>query len=183
MSRNLEALEIVNLKEYGDDLILSNLIDMSWSRLDTYNMCPAKYKYRYCEKLEERATAPLALGKAVHEALENVVKFNTTEDIEAVGFYLTAVENNIYDDVDISTDEIEEGRNIVLSVKNRIAIATDNDFTNIISVEDGFKYILGRGIWTGFIDLIFWDEDERGKFINVVDYKFSSFIFIRRLSR
>lgn len=42
----------------------------SFSRLNLYQTCPYRFYKRYVEKLKEPDTYPLALGKAVHKAIE-----------------------------------------------------------------------------------------------------------------
>ncbi|HWO74729.1 MAG TPA: PD-(D/E)XK nuclease family protein [Bacillus sp. (in: firmicutes)] len=46
----------------------------SYSRLSLYMTCPFRFYLRYIEKWEEPITAPLALGKAVHKAIESFLK-------------------------------------------------------------------------------------------------------------
>lgn len=46
----------------------------SYSRLQLYETCPLRFYYRYILDLPERLTAPLALGKAVHQSIESLIK-------------------------------------------------------------------------------------------------------------
>src|SRR3954468_18466697 len=46
----------------------------SYSRLQLYERCPLRFYYRYILGLPERLTAPLALGKAVHQSIESLIK-------------------------------------------------------------------------------------------------------------
>lgn len=45
----------------------------SFSRLNTYETCPRRFYYRYVLGKEEPDTQPLALGRAVHKAIELVL--------------------------------------------------------------------------------------------------------------
>lgn len=46
----------------------------SYSRLDKYQTCPKSFYLKYVVQIPEKPTASLALGKAVHAVIENVVK-------------------------------------------------------------------------------------------------------------
>src|SRR5690554_2038433 len=52
----------------------------SFSRLNLYETCPKKFYYRYVLKLPEPQTKPLALGKAVHKAIELLIKGESFEE-------------------------------------------------------------------------------------------------------
>jgi hypothetical protein len=43
---------------------------LSFSRLSTYRQCPAKYRFRYVQHVEERSSGALIGGKAVHQVIE-----------------------------------------------------------------------------------------------------------------
>ena len=47
---------------------------VSYSRLQLYETCPLRFYYRYILGLPERVTKPLALGKAVHQSIESLIK-------------------------------------------------------------------------------------------------------------
>lgn len=54
----------------------------SYSRLSLYEQCPRRFYYKYVLELEDKDTKPLALGKAVHKALECII--NRTDFEEAI---------------------------------------------------------------------------------------------------
>lgn len=54
----------------------------SFSRLKLYETCPQRFYYRYVLEREEPVTKPLALGKAVHKAIELIL--NGTDFEEAI---------------------------------------------------------------------------------------------------
>jgi CRISPR/Cas system-associated exonuclease Cas4 (RecB family) len=45
----------------------------SWSRLQTYELCPAKAKYGYLDKIEEPKNPSMLRGSAIHKMAENYV--------------------------------------------------------------------------------------------------------------
>jgi hypothetical protein len=46
----------------------------SYSRLKLYETCKLRFYYKYILNLSDHVTAPLALGKAVHHAIESIIK-------------------------------------------------------------------------------------------------------------
>lgn len=54
----------------------------SFSRLKLYETCPYRFRQKYIKGRDEPVTLPLALGKAVHKAIEEVI--NGTSHSEAV---------------------------------------------------------------------------------------------------
>jgi ATP-dependent helicase/DNAse subunit B len=49
-------------------------MDLSYSRMDTYKMCPAKYFYGYIKKEPRTFNEAAVLGNIVHAVLEDEVK-------------------------------------------------------------------------------------------------------------
>lgn len=52
----------------------------SFSRLSLYEECPYRFYLRYVEEKEEPTTLPLALGKAVHQAIELILNGYDIDD-------------------------------------------------------------------------------------------------------
>lgn len=52
----------------------------SYSRLKMYESCPRRFYYRYIKGLKEETSYPLALGKAVHKAIECKINGLSRED-------------------------------------------------------------------------------------------------------
>ena len=74
----------------------------SFSRLNLYDTCPYRFYKKYIERLEEPVSKPLALGKAVHNAIEDKIK--GVDHTEAIlnGW----IETNFHSEVTL--DEINE---------------------------------------------------------------------------
>ena len=51
----------------------------SYSRLTTYEDCPRRFYYQYIEKIEQKETVPLLLGKAIHAAVERKIAGDSFE--------------------------------------------------------------------------------------------------------
>ena len=54
-----------------DSLTKLSLMDLSYSRIDTYTMCPAKYFYSYITKEPRFFNEAATLGNIVHAVLED----------------------------------------------------------------------------------------------------------------
>ncbi|MBA2176842.1 PD-(D/E)XK nuclease family protein [Halobacillus locisalis] len=54
----------------------------SYSRLKLYETCPQRFFYKYVKGMQEEVTRPLALGKAVHKAIECLLNgFSVDESV------------------------------------------------------------------------------------------------------
>ncbi|NHN35512.1 PD-(D/E)XK nuclease family protein [Paenibacillus agricola] len=52
----------------------------SFSRLSLFEKCPFRFHCKYVLKMEEGTTKPLALGKAVHKAIESMISGSDLEE-------------------------------------------------------------------------------------------------------
>ncbi|WP_245001163.1 RecB family exonuclease [Caldalkalibacillus thermarum] len=57
----------------------------SFSRLSLYEQCPYRFYLKYIEEREEPVTKPLALGKAVHKAIEKIIAGDSFEEAVTAG--------------------------------------------------------------------------------------------------
>jgi len=53
--------------------MVKKFLAWSWSRLQTYEQCPAKAKYGYLDKIEEPKNAAMLRGSAIHKMAEDYV--------------------------------------------------------------------------------------------------------------
>jgi ATP-dependent helicase/DNAse subunit B len=56
-----------------DELTKLALMDLSYSRIDTYKMCPSKYFYSYITKEPRSFNDAAVLGNIVHAVLEDEI--------------------------------------------------------------------------------------------------------------
>lgn len=68
----------IKIKQYDNlsDFEKLSLVDFSYSRIDTYNQCAAKYFYSYIQKEPRQFNAAATLGNIVHSVLENTLDNN-----------------------------------------------------------------------------------------------------------
>lgn len=153
----------------------------SFTRVNAWLTCPRRFKYRYIDEAdEERTSAALILGSAVHEAVELFMKGlkdgqPATED-EVLGAFDLAFTDaaNLAEEMDVPVnwgksgfhDQAEKGAEMLRVFLDKV----DRDI-NVIAVEQAFEIELepGRNV-SGYIDLILQDKER----ILVVDIKTSS---------
>ena len=139
------------------------VVDFSYSRVDTYNQCPAKYFYSYILKEPRQFNAPAALGNIVHTVLENVLDNEKVLDLEELQReYVTSIESWDPDNL-ISKDLITVGSSILEEFYDQ---NIDKNF-NIYEKEMSFSFIIGIYRIIGFIDRV----DVIGDRVNITDYK------------
>ncbi len=155
------------VRRYEDlsDLEKLSLIDMSYSRLNTYDLCAARYFYTYITK-EERLFGPAAtLGNCIHFVLENNIETlnlaDMVEDFEAIRLDLDP-------ELQISDELIEVGYTLLQEFCDRHS----GEDIEVVAVEMPFEIVIGSGFIRGFIDRV--DRLPDGS-LSVVDYKSGSY--------
>lgn len=133
-----------------DDFHRLLLIDMSYSRIDTYAYCPAKYFYSYILK-EDRQFAPYAaLGNIVHEVLEIHAGEGSTHADMLVDFEAAKLK---YDpDGLIWEDLLRTGETIIEHYVS--SYAKSDQKVNILGKELPFDFVIGNAFVRGYIDRV-----------------------------
>jgi len=155
----------LKVKDYNElsDLEKLSLIDFSYSRIDTYNSCPAKYFYSYILKEPRSTNSAALLGNIVHSVLENTLENEKELNLEEL--------QNEYNNNIISWDPDKIVSNELISVGKIILdnFYDENQDTkfNIIDKEMEFDFIIGSYRIRGFIDRV----DLFGNRIYIIDYK------------
>lgn len=155
----------LKVKKYEDlsDLEKLSLVDFSYSRIDTYNSCPAKYFFSYVLKEPRQFNAPAVLGNIVHDVLENVLDNDKKLDLNELKNEYNQAFVNWDPDNNISNELINVGNNILEEFYD------DNSDTkfNIYEKEMQIDLILGSYRIRGFIDRV----DKLANRIVITDYK------------
>jgi len=141
----------------------------SHSRLNTFEQCPRKYKFRYIENLKSETEGVEAfVGKRVHEALEKlykdlkVTKLNTLEELQR--YYEDLWEKNWHGNVRIVQPGFSPGHYFALG-KQCIADYYRHYYpfnqTKTLGLEERIEMKLQDADRTysiqGFIDRLSWD--------------------------
>jgi len=158
-------LSSITIKRYEDlsDLEKMSLVDFSYSRIDTYKQCPAKYFYSYISK-EPRQFAPAAvLGNIVHEVFENILENDKPLDLSALKTEYNSVIPKYDPSNQIPTELLDAGSAII---EDFYDTHQDEEFS-IYAKELSFDFIIGSYIIRGFIDRV----DVRDGLVHIIDYK------------
>lgn len=155
----------IKIKQYDNlsDFEKLSLVDFSYSRIDTYNQCAAKYFYSYIQKEPRQFNAAATLGNIVHSVLENTLDNNKELNLQEL---TNEYEKNIpiWDpDNNISKELISVGFNIL----NEFYDTNSDVEFSIYDKELPFNLIIGSYKIIGFIDRV----DVYPNRVNITDYK------------
>lgn len=140
------------------------LIDMSYSRINTYEMCPAKYYYSYILKEPQIFSAPAVLGNIVHDVLEDHAGEELVLSEMAVTFEQYRA---IYDpDLQIDVELIDVAYVMMAEYVDRHA--DDVGAVQVIAKELDFSIVIGNAIMRGYIDRV---DRLNEKALHIIDYK------------
>ena len=156
-------LAIRNLEDVSDFERLS-LTDFSYSRMDTYKMCPSKYFYTYIQKEPRLFGEAAVLGNIVHSVLEENVSATDVLDFAKLQEAYTSEITSQDPDSKIKPELINAGKEILDEFFDQYA----NTKFDVLHKEYGFKFVLGSYLISGYIDRIdSWGEDG----VKIIDYK------------
>lgn len=156
----------VRLLSELDDFEKLALIDMSYSRLDTYAGglgCPAKYFYTYIAKEPRLFGAPATLGNIIHSTLEECIEAEVCFDLDQLlGSF--KIWQKHWDPTGLIPPElIEAGVEMLTEFVDRHLEET----FPVIAKELPFQIVVGTALISGFIDRV----DIDGDLIRITDYK------------
>jgi len=149
-----------------DDLERMALVSMSYSRMDTYDSCPAKYYYTYIQK-EDRVFGPAAtMGNVLHNVLEDVVGSKLEEENM---LQLMHEHRDVLDpEHQIGEVLMDAGKEMLIEFIDR----HEGEKFDVIGKELPFELVIGSGLVIGYIDLVVRDKDGT---IRIIDYKSGKF--------
>lgn len=151
---------------------------VSYSRINSWLLCPRRYQYRYIEAApEERLSGNLVFGSAIHEALEAFMNSLATEPLsldETVGVFERALKDEVEFSSQLSMpvdwgkkslDEMcEKGRQMLAVFLDKV----DRN-VRVVGTEVPFEVPVAPDVMLkGVIDMIVALDDDR---YLVVDFK------------
>lgn len=156
----------INIKSFDELTEIQRLClaDFSYSRIDTYKTCPAKYFYSYIQKEPRSFNEAATLGNVVHSVLEECI--DNTRKLDLYDLHKEYKKQKAsYDPDNLIADSLLIVGSEILDEFYDTHI--DYEF-NIFEKEMGFNFIIGNYSINGFIDRIDFFDDET---INIIDYK------------
>jgi RecB family exonuclease len=139
-------------------------IEISYSRVNTYRTCPWKYKLVYEDGLHVPPTPYISLGLSVHRALDDFHKRKAASLEELMESYNASWVNEGFVSPQQTQEFYERGQTMLESYWKSSA----GNKTEILYLEQEFKFPLGRNTLRGMIDRI--DRHPDGA-IEIIDYK------------
>lgn len=140
------------------------LVEMSYSRINNYTMCPAKYFYSSILQAPWTFGAPAALGNIVHEVLE--LHVGEEDDLRLAELLLTFEQvREKYDPDRLIDDELWSAGSVMLS---EFVDRHDGETINVVAREQHFQFVIGNVLLRGYIDRV--DELGPGQY-RIIDYK------------
>tara|TARA_B100000131_G_scaffold320548_1_gene368953 strand:+ start:2572 stop:3441 length:870 start_codon:yes stop_codon:yes gene_type:complete len=173
----------------------------SYSRINTYNQCPQKYKIQYIDKIySSKNSIEAFMGNSVHYVLEKIYSIKNLKNQfisfdSLVDMYFDYWKKEWTDDIFISKfkyNQIKNDKSMLFHNKsieqiyyekmindgkkclsNYYKRFNDSGYfkQNIFAVEYEFKIKIGKYEFIGYIDRIDIDDDNT---INIIDYKTGS---------
>ncbi|MFA6184458.1 MAG: PD-(D/E)XK nuclease family protein [Parcubacteria group bacterium] len=138
---------------------------ISYSALNSYKICPLKYKFQYIDKIRTPKSKEAVFGTLVHSTLNFVhTPGILSPSMEQAMDHFSKNWNS-----DVFADELEERAAFSQGIEIIRRYYHDNDISkiNIVALESPFQIKLGEHVVSGIIDRI--DRTEDG--YEIVDYK------------
>ncbi len=157
---------MIRLLDELTDLEKLALTPLSYSRVNTYDMCEAMYYYQYIQKEETLWGAPAKLGNVVHSVLEEQLERNKPISPWQLEAYMEEFEKQllVHDEDSIITEpQIESGYQML----EEFLVRHEGEKLPIFSKEYPFEIVIGQALFRGFIDRV----DVTNEMIYITDYK------------
>lgn len=156
----------VKLLDELSDFEKLSLIPISYSRLNTLDMCEAKYFFSYILKEPQSFGHAATLGNILHKVLEEKLEPNKTVSKNDLGTFISEYHSQIpsYDpQSEIPENFLIDGENMITEFIDR----HDGESFNIEYKEKGFSIVIGNALVNGYIDRV----DIVGDTLYITDYK------------
>jgi CRISPR/Cas system-associated exonuclease Cas4 (RecB family) len=158
-----------------DDQRIAGLINLlrrplamrvSYSKLDTYRVCPKRFKFVYVERATEAPTEKLLMGQVVHSTLETWVA-EQGEDLGDLMDIFTACLVTGRAEGRISEEEEQLARDMLIDYYGELE-KIDRDL--VVGVEYPFELLIDNMVVTGILDRVEYEDESRDTLF-VRDYK------------
>jgi len=160
----------IKIKELKDvsELEKLSLQSFSYSRLNTFDWCPAQYFFNYIVKYPQEYGAKALLGNVVHKALELTIRdeegINTAELLDN----FRAAREEYDPDYTIIDDELYA---LGIDMLENYVVRQAGAPSKITTAELGFEFVFAGVLFRGFIDKVLVTEAE----VSILDYKSGKF--------
>jgi len=140
---------------------------ISYSGLDTFSTCPAKYKYQYLDRIRTPKSKEAIFGILIHECLKvfhDPSQPTPLLEDQLLKYFTEKWDDSIYQDTQEEAFAFHQG----IDILKRYYLQNQNQMFNIVNLETPFQIPILDDQITGRIDRI--DKLDDGSF-EVIDYK------------
>lgn len=148
------------------------MVKTSYSALNTYRMCPLRYKAQYIDKLPFPQSVEAFLGVALHSSFEYMLKPGTLLPSEEMvwDYFLSLWSENKLIDHERDEKHIKDARKIISAF-----YSSNKDMKDIVyEVETYFTLRIQDHEITGYIDRI--DKISQLEQFEIIDYKTGRYV-------
>ncbi|HBB02902.1 MAG: ATP-dependent DNA helicase PcrA, DNA helicase II / ATP-dependent DNA helicase PcrA [Candidatus Peregrinibacteria bacterium GW2011_GWF2_38_29] len=143
-------------------------VHVSYSQLDTFNMCPLKYSYRYIISLPSQPSSASSFGTAVHDTLKDLYKMIMEGQEVSMEILQSLYEKNWVNLGYQSKAHENKQKQKGLEILTKYYEANSKPWAVPAFIERDFSLKIGPYMIKGRIDRI--DEIDDGVF-EIIDYK------------
>jgi RecB family exonuclease len=140
---------MIKLESEVEPLHRLALQDFSYSRINTFEECEARYFYSYVLKEPQDFGAPAKLGNIIHKALEVTLEDGQKIDLKELLDNYNAAINDYDPDGNIPDLMIADGEEMLQQYVDNFS-----EEISLYAKELPFSFILGPARFNGFIDLV-----------------------------
>lgn len=140
---------------------------LSFSKMNTYEMCPMNYKKLYLDKNPPKPKSFFSIGTSYHNTMEELYKYDGKQpSLE----YLKEKFNEMWVSAGYESSEEEEFyyKRGLRMCDDYYRLFINNKYKKAYATEDYFEFVIGNTLINGFIDRI--DKHDDGTF-EILDYK------------
>lgn len=148
------------------DLERLSLITLSYSRINDFEMCPAKYFYNNIIREPSLFSAPATMGTIVHSVMEDHVGGDLDVDKMLQSFDHHRQEHD--PEYQVPDNLIDVGKQTITDFYDR----HKDDYFDVIDKEMPFEIVVGTGHVRGYIDLVLRMPDGSIRAIDIKSGKF-----------
>jgi len=141
---------------------------ISYSALETYNRCPAKYKFQYLDRIKVPEKPELYFGSLIHEVVQYALKKDPI--MPSRDELLEYLKNQWRDEVFENGTQAKQYFDWGKQMLDKFHAGHKPGLRNIVCVEKRFQIPVGEHILSGMIDRV--DKLPIGAY-EVIDYKTS----------
>src|SRR3989344_2919975 len=178
-----EQLSIFDFQKH-DDVVIPEPVtvkNISYSQLQTYEVCPLKYKYQYVLKIPSSPAAAASFGSTVHNALHKFYKGFAQDPTWGSDQLLNMLETSWIPIGFSSASHAKKMKEEAKQMLKNYYTSFHEPEIDIVNLEKMFKIRIGSSVFlTGKIDRV---DNKPGGAIEIIDYKTGKMPDVKKLKK